>query len=151
MRFCSENSRITSGRSISRILSGRLLCLCNHLSGRRVAAPLGAAYPGLASPTRGKGTYGDEQSPIVHGRFRPCLALLPAGVTWPSALLRTPVVSYATFSPSPLAWLFVSVALSGRFTPLGGFPAPGAIRRRALWSADFPRPRQHRAATARSA
>ena len=33
-------------------------------------------------------------------RFRPCLALLPAGVTWPSALLRTPVVSYATFSPS---------------------------------------------------
>jgi len=33
---------------------------------------------------------------------RPCLALLPAGVTWPPALLRTPVVSYTTFSPSPL-------------------------------------------------
>ena len=44
--------------------------------------------------------------------------------------------------------LSVSVALSGRFTPLGGFPTPGAIRRRALWSADFPRPRQRRAAIA---
>ena len=28
---------------------------------------------------------------------------------------------------------------SGRLTPHGGFPTPGAIRRRALWSADFPR------------
>ena len=46
----------------------------------------------------------------------------------------------------------VSVALSGRFTPLGGFPAPGAIRRRALWCADFPRSRApRRTATARSA
>ena len=53
---------------------------------------LGAAYPGLC---------GDEQSPIVRGRFHPCLALLPAGVAWPSALLQTPVVSYTTFSPSP--------------------------------------------------
>ena len=44
---------------------------------------------------------------------------------------------------------FVSVALSGRFTPLGGFPAPGAIRRCTLWSADFPRPRQRRTAIAR--
>src|SRR5919108_3983680 len=37
---------------------------------------------------------------------------------------------------------------SGRLAPHGGFPAPGAIRRRALWSADFPRPRQRRAAIA---
>ena len=35
--------------------------------------------------------------------------------------------------------------------PHGGFPAPGAIRRRALWSADFPRSRQRRTATARPA
>ena len=40
---------------------------------------------------------------------------------------------------------------SGRFTPLGGFPAPGAIRRRALWSADFPRSRHRRTATAQPA
>ncbi len=39
--------RIASGRSISRILSGGFLHLCDHLSGRRVAAPLGAAYPEL--------------------------------------------------------------------------------------------------------
>lgn len=31
----------------------------------------------------------------------PCLTLLPAGVTRPYTLLRTPVVSYTTFSPSP--------------------------------------------------
>ena len=40
---------------------------------------------------------------------------------------------------------------SGRLTPLGGFPAPGAIRRRALWSADFPRSRKHKTAIARPA
>ena len=39
----------TSGRSISRILSNGLLHLCDHLSGRCVAAPLGAAYPELIS------------------------------------------------------------------------------------------------------
>ena len=95
--------KYTSGWSISRILSSGLPCgnhLCSHLSGRGVTTLLDAAYPGLASPTRGKGTCEDEPSPIVHRRFRPCLALLPAGVTWPHALLRAPVVSYTTFSPS---------------------------------------------------
>ena len=107
-------NKSTSGWSISRILSNGLLHLCSHLSGQSVAALLDAAYPGLAFPTRGKSTCGDEQSPIVHRRFRPCLALLPAGVTWPSALLQMPVVSYTTFSPSPppkRGRLFVSVAL----------------------------------------
>lgn len=92
-----------SGQPISRILSVTPEApLCSHLSGRRVAAPLVAAYPELAFPTKGKGAYGDEQPPVVHGRLRPCLALLPAGVTWPPALRQTPVVSYTTFSPSPL-------------------------------------------------
>ena len=85
-------NKSTSGWSISRILSNGLLHLCSHLSGQRVATLLDAAYPGLC---------GDEQPPIVHGRFHPCLALLPAGVAWPSALLQTPVVSYTTFSPLP--------------------------------------------------
>ena len=40
----------TSGRSISRILSSNK-CLGDHLSGRHVATPLDAAYPGLA-PSR---------------------------------------------------------------------------------------------------
>jgi len=131
--------------------------LGSHLSGRRVATSLGAAYPGLAFPTRGKGTCEDEPSPIVHRQFRPCLALLPAGVTWPHALLRAPVVSYTTFSPSPLLsdpegrreWLFVSVARFRQVRAFQRFPAPVAIRRRALWSADFPRSRQRRTATAR--
>ena len=155
--------KIASGWSISRILSSRLLHMGSHLSGRCVAAPLDAAYPELTQPTQGKGTCGDEQPPIVHRRIRSCLALLPAGVTWPRALLRAPVVSYTTVSPSlphpfppPLkgrGWgrgscLFLWPC-SGRFAPLGGLPAPGAIRRRALRSADFPRPRQHGTATAR--
>jgi len=67
---------------------------------------------------------------------RPCLALLPAGVTWPPALLRTPVVSYTTFSPSPLHKA-EAVCFCG--PDPAGCPVPGFPRRRALWSADFPR------------
>jgi len=119
---------------------------------RRVAR---CGLPGTDFLTAWGSTYEDEQSPVVRGQLRPCLALLPAGVTWPSTLLRMPVVLYTTFSPSPIltsremSRLFVSVALlSGRLAPHGGFPAPGAIRRRALWSADFPRSRQRRTAIA---
>ena len=107
-------NKSTSGWSISRILSSGLLRLCSHLSGQRIAALLGVAYPGL---------FGGEQPPIVRRRFHPCLTLLPTGVAWPSALLQMPVVSYTTFSPSPLIipslsqrrgimkGLFISVAL----------------------------------------
>ena len=68
----------------------------------------------------------------------PCLTLLPAGVTRPPALLRTPVVSYTTFSPfPPPCW-------AGDVCFLWPYPAdcsaPSFPRRRALWSADFPRP-----------
>ena len=141
-----------SGRSISRILSS------NRVAWAIIS--LGGMSPHRSMrPTRdwrppdGGCTYGGEPPPAVRRRLRPCLALLPAGVTWPRTLLRAPVVFYTTFSPSPplpngRGWLFVSVALSGRFTSLDGFPTPGAIRRRALWSADFPRPRQRRAAIA---
>ena len=121
-----DESPKAPGWSISRILSSGLLHLGGHLSGQSVSALLGAAYPGLTQPTGGKGTYGDEQPPIVHRRNRPCLALLPAGVTWPYALLHMPVVSYTTFSPSlrKRSCLFLWPC-SGRFTPLGGFPTPG--------------------------
>ena len=55
-----------------------------------------AAYPELWPANS------QETSSLPAARRRcPCLALLPAGVTWPPALLRTPVVSYTTFSPSP--------------------------------------------------
>jgi hypothetical protein len=50
-------------------------------------------------PPAGGCTYGGEQPPAVRRRLRPCLALLPAGVTWPRTLLRAPVVFYTTFSP----------------------------------------------------
>ena len=106
-----------------------------------------AAYPGFD---------GDGQPPAINRWLHPCLALLQTGVAWPSILRWMPVVSYTTFSPSPLhpkGWkgcLFLW-PFSGRFTPLGGFPAPGAIRRRALWSADFPRSRQRRTAIAQPA
>ena len=52
-------------------------------------------------PPGGGCTYGGEPPPAVRRRLRPCLALLPAGVTWPRTLLRAPVVFYTTFSPSP--------------------------------------------------
>jgi len=118
---------------------------------RRRAARCG--LPGTDPLTVWEGTYEDEPSPAIRRWLRPCLALLPAGVTWPSALLQMPVVFYTTFSllrPTLTGKgrdLFLW-PLSGRFAPYGGFPAPGAIRRRALWSADFPRSRQRRTAIA---
>ena len=130
----SSNKKIASGWSISRILSNDLRHLGNHLSGRCVTAPLGAAYPGLTQPTGGKGAYGGEQPPIVHRRNRPCLALLPAGVTWPCALLRTPVVSYTTFSPSPRrcgAVCFCGPNPAGSRLSAAS-PPRGTLRRRAL-------------------
>ena len=77
----------------------------------------------------------------------PCLALLPAGVTWPPALLRTPVVSYTTFSPLPSPPTALPEGEGGGGKAVffcgpdpAGCPVPGFPRRRALWSADFPRP-----------
>jgi hypothetical protein len=92
------------------------------------------------------GTYPQEKPELLlKDRYEqphcPCLALLPTGVAWPNALLRPPVVSYTTFSPSP-----GEHRLSPAFT-LGGLflwpdpadsSAPGVTRRCALWSADFP-------------
>ena len=119
--------------------------------------------PGTGPPIAWEGTYEDEQSPAIRRWLRPYLVLLPAGVTWPPILLPVPVVFYTTFSlllpwlrgPSPNGKeaqeqgsdLFLWPS-SGRLAPCGGFPAPGAIRRRALWSADFPRSRQRRTAIA---
>jgi hypothetical protein len=157
-----ELSFISSGRSISRILSdtGRTLHLGDHLSGRHVAIPLDAAYPGLA-PSRWRVHMWRRAASRRPQTASSLLGLAPSG-----GYLATHITARAggllhhRFTLAPLAsppligggWegvRFVSVALSGRFTPLGGFPAPGALRRRALWSADFPRPRQRRAAIAR--
>src|SRR3954469_1486196 len=68
----------------------------------------------------------------------PCLTLLPAGVTRPSALLQTPVVSYTTFSRLPKASLLSALYFLWPYP--ADYSAPRFPRRRALWSADFPRP-----------
>ena len=104
--------------------------LGDHLSGRCVAAPLNATYPGLAFSSHEKTREEDEQSPAIRGWLRPYLVLLPAGVTWPSTLLQMPVVFYTTFSPSPLtscemSWLFVSVALIRQVSSSRRVPRPG--------------------------
>lgn len=140
-RFLFASGRSYKPHSVQR----NCFRLCSHLSGRCVTAPLDAAYPELAFPTVGEGTCGNEPFPIVHRRIRSCLALLPAGVTWPRALLHAPVVSYTTVSPSlpsPLrpspsgrgdgdeGELFVSVALfrqvraSRRLSRPGCYPTP---------------------------
>jgi hypothetical protein len=154
----------SSGRSISRIQSSNE-CLGDHLSGRRVATPLGAAYPGLA-PSRWRVHIWRRAASRRPQTTSSLLGLAPSGgylathiTARAGGLLHHLFTLAITPALLPLrahvpkgegeARRFVSVALSGRFTPLGGFPAPGAIRRCALWSADFPRPRQRRAAIAR--
>jgi len=100
-------------------------CVGLHPEGFRPNTPpvrssLCAAYPGLLT---------------TRAASCPCLALLLAGVTWPPALLQTPVVSYTAFSPSPSCdgSLFL-------WPDPADCSAPGFPRRHALWSADFPRP-----------
>ena len=126
-----DGSFSLSGQSISRILSSGLLRLCDHLSGRRVAAPLDATYPGLAFLSHKKARKEGEPPPTIRRWLRPCLVLLLAGVTWPSVLLQMPVVFYTTFSPSPPSplarqgWLFVSVALIRQVSSSRRVPRPG--------------------------
>ena len=81
-----------------------------------------------------------EQPPVCRSRHHPCLALLPVGVAWPPALLQTPVVSYTTFSPLPLAWRSVSVALSSRLPRSGFSPAPCSLE----YGLSSMPPKQHR-------
>ena len=94
-------------------------------------------------PPGGGCTYGDEQPPAVRRRLRPCLALLPAGVTWPRTLLRAPVVFYTTFSPLPHPYPlpkgeeeikavcfcgpFRQVHVSRRFPRPGCYPTPCSL------------------------
>ena len=109
--------------------------------------------PGTDTPISWECAYEDEQSPAIRRWLRPYLVLLPAGVTWTidittdaGGLLHH--LFTLTSRRSGIATCFCGPHPAGLFLN-GDFPAPGAIRRRALWSADFPRPRQRRAAIAR--
>ncbi|KPL74243.1 hypothetical protein AC812_13150 [Bellilinea caldifistulae] len=75
------------------------------------------------------------------------LGFAPGGGCLAAALLRTPVVSYTTFSP------LLPETGSGLFLwpDPAGYPAPGVTRRRALWSADFPQQPKMTAAITRPA
>ena len=59
----------------------------------------------LMQPTRDFGSSkSQETSSFPHKIVLcPCLALLPVGVAWPCALLRTPVVSYT--KPGHAVWI----------------------------------------------
>jgi len=154
-----------SGRSISRILSGELLHLCDHLSGRCVAAPLDATYPGLALSSHERARMKTSSLPPSADGFVPTWSCSRRGLPGHPHYCRcrwsfTPPFHHHLPPPSlpqiggGFGWgsgcLFLWPS-SGRLAPHGGFPAPGAIRRRALWSADFPRSRQRRTATAQPA
>jgi hypothetical protein len=114
-----NNVVLYPGQPVSRILSGARLRftpegfipqrshLGDHLSGLTISRQLVAANPGL------------ECSGQLLVPARPCSW---RGLPRPLALLPAPVVSYTTISPLPLAWLYVSVARSGRFPRPGSFP-----------------------------
>jgi hypothetical protein len=117
-------------RPVSRVLCGGLP--------RPAIIPLGARVAArLKQPTRGSDGASSAVSP-EGGHL--CLALLPTGVARPSALRRTPVVSYTAVSPSPGCRQPGNALLCGPGP--AGRPALGIARRRALWSADFPRSRK---------
>jgi hypothetical protein len=103
--FCPVNFQFASGPSISRILSGESPRLCDHLSGRRVTAPLDATYPGLTRPSSGCVRMKASSLPPSADGFVPTWSCSRRGLPGPSILLPMPVVSYTTFSlllPSPL-------------------------------------------------
>ena len=108
-------------------------CLGDHLSGRHVAIPLDAAYPGLA-PSRWRVHIWRRAASRRPQTTSSLLGLAPSG-----GYLATHITARAggllhhlfTLAITPSLYpkgegearRFVSVALSGRFTPLGGFPA----------------------------
>ena len=125
--------------------------LCSHLSGRCVAAPLDAAYPGLTQPPRDWIHMKTSRLPPSADGFVPAWPCSRRGL--PDDLhyckRRWSLTPPFHHHPAQARGCLFLWPFSGRFAPYGGFPAPGTIRRRALWSADFPRWRQRATAIAR--
>ena len=129
----------------------RAIRMCDHLSGRHVTAPLDAAYPGLTLPPCERVRMKTSRLPPSADGFVPAWPCSRRGLPGHPHYCRcrwsfTPPFHHHPAFPRGCLFLW---PLSGRFAPHGGFPTPGAIRRRALWSADFPRSRKHKTAIAR--
>ena len=130
---------LASGQSISRILSNELLRLCDHLSGRCVAAPLGAAYPELTSPPREEVRMKTSRLPLSTDNFVPAWPCSRRGLPGHPYYYRcrwsfTPPFHHHPPPPSPLpswgrvwvgVWLFVSVALIRQVSSSRRVPRPG--------------------------
>ena len=117
--------KLPPGWSIRRILSNRRISARDHAPVWEIIS-LGRPSPACSCSL--PGTYllrgGDEQPPArLCSRSSFLLGLAPDGGCPAAALLRTPVVSYTTISPLPLAGRFVSVARSGRLPRPGRYPA----------------------------
>ena len=116
------------------------------------AVPLGAAYPELTSSPRGEVHMKTSSLPLSADNFVPAWPCSRRGLPGHPHYCECRWSFTPPFHHHPGGFrrgcLFLW-PLSGRLAPHGGFPAPGAIRRRALWSADFPRSRKHRTAIAR--
>ena len=145
----------SSGWSISRILSSAEAPVQSSLwAARRRAAR--CSLPGAGSSHKREEHVRRRAVSHRPQTILPLLSLAPGGgylaicITANAGGLLHHLFTITT-SSKRMEGLFVSVALFRQVRASRRFPAPVAIRRRALWSADFPRSRQRRTATARPA
>ena len=103
-------------------------CLCDHLSGRNVTAPLGAAYPELTSPPREEVRMKTSRLPLSADNFVPAWPCSRRGLPGHPHYCRcrwsfTPPFHHHHGGVPP--WLFVSVALFRQVSSSRRVPRPG--------------------------
>jgi len=119
-------NKAASGRSISRILSSGLLRLCDHLSGRRVATPLDATYPGLAFLSHKKVRMKTSRLPPSADGFVPAWSCSRRGLPGHPYYYGCRWSFTPPFHHHPAcAGLFVSVALIRQVSSSRRVPCPG--------------------------
>ena len=104
--------------------------LCDHLSGRRVAAPLGAAYPGLTFSPREKVRMKTSSLPPSADDFVPAWPCSRRGLPGHPHYCRcrwsfTPPFHHHPSLLAEMSWLFVSVALFRQVSSSRRVPRPG--------------------------